>query len=377
MVAIPNHHFFQWVNQLKDEGHEIIWFDITDGGKEVGKLKWLKQIKGWKLRWDYPFRHKIKKWFPKFYSWIQNFNEHQVSKVFSKVLTNLEPDLVHCFEMQLAGFPILKVMEQNNLPFVYSSWGSDLFYYEKMGVSKEHVQRFLKRVDYLITDCKRDFSIAMEDGFKGAFLGIYPGNGGIQVLATKIKKTAERNTILVKGYDDGVGKAIMVLKALELLSEDIIKDFKIVLYSADIIVKDYIEASLFFKKQNVAIYLRSNFLPNESLLELMGESCIHIANSISDGMPNALIEAMGMGAFPIQSNPGGVTVEIIENGKNGFLISEPFDVEKIAEIIEQSIINRSLREKAQAYNVKIIKDNYNRDNLKVKILDLYKTIKNE
>jgi hypothetical protein len=29
-------------------------------------------------------------------------------------------------------------------------------------------------------------------------------------------------------------------------------------------------------------------------------------------MPNALLEAMGMGAFPIQSNPGKVSEEVIK-----------------------------------------------------------------
>ena len=57
----------------------------------------------------------------------------------------------------------------------------------------------------------------------------------------------------------------------------------------------------------------------------MGKSGIHIANSISDGMPNALLEAMGMGAFPIQSNPGKVSEEVITHGKNGFLIEDQND----------------------------------------------------
>jgi hypothetical protein len=46
-----------------------------------------------------------------------------------------------------------------------------------------------------------------------------------------------------------------------------------------------------------------------------GQSILHIGNSISDGMPNALLEAMGMGAFPIQSNPGKVSEEVIRRSK--------------------------------------------------------------
>ena len=43
-------------------------------------------------------------------------------------------------------------------------------------------------------------------------------------------------------------------------------------------------------------------------------------------MSNTLLEAIVMGAFPIQLNPGGVTSEIIENGNNGLLIENPDSV---------------------------------------------------
>ena len=45
MVAIPNHHFFQWVNQLEQAGHEVYWFDITDGAGFSNKIKWVKQVR--------------------------------------------------------------------------------------------------------------------------------------------------------------------------------------------------------------------------------------------------------------------------------------------------------------------------------------------
>ena len=54
----------------------------------------------------------------------------------------------------------------------------------------------------------------------------------------------------------------------------------------------------------------------------MSKSFVYIGNSISDGMPNTMLEAMTMGAFPIQSNPGGVTEEIVENEVNGLLLNK-------------------------------------------------------
>lgn len=376
-VAIPNHHFFQWVNQLKDSGHDVYWFDVTDGGPKSLKIEWVTQIKGWKLKWDFPFRNSVKKNFPKLYQSIQKVNENNVTNTFKKTLESIKPDIVHCFEMQLSGLPILPILEQNTVPLIYSSWGSDVFYFEELGVSKNNLERFYKRANYLITDCKRDYQIATKNGFENKFLGVFPGNGGLQLDNSKIKPIKERNIILIKGYEDGVGKASKILEALELVSKDLLADKQIVIYSADDVLKKQVEHSKTLSTLPIKIHSRYAFIQNKDLLELMGKSCIHIANSISDGMPNALLESMSMGSFPIQSNPGKVTEEVITHNKNGLLITNPLDENEIAKHIETALKNETLRHEAQDYNVNFIQKQYNRATLQPKIQSLYQTVYSE
>jgi glycosyltransferase involved in cell wall biosynthesis len=91
-------------------------------------------------------------------------------------------------------------------------------------------------------------------------------------------------------------------------------------------------------------------------------------------MPNALLEAMYMGAFPIQSNPGGVTEEVITNGKNGYLISNPLDCDEIAQLIKKALANMPLRKSAEDYNVNMMENHFNRVKLQPKIVDLYQTV---
>jgi hypothetical protein len=377
MVAIPNHHFFQWVNQLKNSGYQIYWFDITDGGPRVEKIQWIDQIKGWKLKWNFPLRHSIKSKFPRVYEWIQKYNERNVAIVFQNLIQKINPDIVHCFEMNLSGLPLLNVLKRhNNIKLIYSSWGSDLFFYKEMGILKSQVEQFLTRVNYLITDCKRDYNIAVQNGFKNNFLGVFPGNGGIVVNRNYIFDIENRSIILIKGYDDGVGKAIKVIEAIALLPKVKLENIQIIIYSADQSVKQHILKSNDLQYLNIKILERNAFIDNEELLRLMGKSILHIANSISDGMPNALLEAIAMGAFPIQSNPGQVTEEIIKHDFNGYLINNPLGVQEISNLIEKALCNHEMRKQAQIFNVDFMYKNYNRSFLENKIIQLYHNIYN-
>lgn len=377
MVAIPNHHFFQWANQLKESGYEVHWFDITDGAGFSNKINWVTQYAGWKLRWNFPFRHRVKKQFPSLYQSIQSINERSVSSTFNRLVTNLQPDVIHVFEMQLSGHPIFSVLEQHaNIPLIYSSWGSDMFQYERLGLTTSFVKQFLNRVDYLITDCNRDYQKALQQGFKNKFLGVFPGNGGVAFIKEAILEPADRTIIMVKGYEDGVGKALVVLRAIVKYAPQIMNHYKLVVYSADEAVVQYLNASSFYSKHEVTVFSRATYIPNHQLLTYMGQSTLHIANSISDGMPNVVLEAMGMGAFPIQSNPGNVTEEVITHGKNGLLIESPLDEQEIARLIIMALDDFAMRESAQEYNTAYMHQQYDRLQLKAKIVALYSQISN-
>lgn len=374
LVAIPNHHFFQWTNQLKESGYEVYWFDITDGAGFVEKINWVQQFNGWKLKWNYPFRYKIKIHIPKLHSLLEKVTVNTTENVFEDIIKQIQPDVVHCFEMQLAGLPILSIMNCNKIPFVYSSWGSDMYYYKNLGMTDIMVKSFLDRVDYLITDCKRDYTIAIQNGYKNSFLGVFPGNGGINFIKEYINPINSRNKILIKGYESFGCKASKIIEAIELLPLELFRNLEFVIYSSDLVISNKIEKSLFFKSQKVKIYLRNHFISNDDMLKMMGKSLLHISNNISDGMPNTLLEAMGMGSFPIQSNPGHATEEVIQNGVNGYLISNPFDSLEIAKSIQKAINDKELRTLAQTFNVEIIRKNYDRQNLQKEIIRLYNGI---
>ena len=368
MVSIPSLHFFRWANQLQDAGHEVYWFDITGMSKPVSKISWIKQKVDWKLKWDYPGRIFVKNRFPKLYEFIQQFNEKDTAKIFENYLNEIQPDVVHSFALYLSCSPIIKVMEKNSTQkWIYSSWGSDLFYFQNEPTYLKDIKRVLPRVNYLFTDCKRDYEIAKKYGFEGRFLGVFPGGGGFELNEMETYKLpiSQRKTILIKGFQGRSGRAISVLKAISSLQTEL-RDFELIVFGADPQVFEYVTNSELKYWKNFQILGK---IPHEEVLKLMGKSIIYIGNSNSDGMPNTMLEAIFMGAFPIQSNPGGATAELIQNGANGLLIEDCEDEKEIKRLVLQAI-------KIDTFKIKNedLIANLDFQFVKEKVKEIYKTL---
>ena len=369
MVSMPTLHFFRWSSQLKDAGHEVYWFDITGMSTPVAKINWVTQYVDWKLKWNYPGRSFLKKKFPRVYNYLQQWNEKDTAKEFEKYIKEIQPDVVHSFALYVSCAPIIGVMEKyKNLKWIYSSWGSDLFFFQNESTYLKDIKRVLPRVNYLFTDCKRDYIIAKEYGFTGEFLGVFPGGGGfdLEIMESYKKPIKDRNTILIKGFQGRSGRAIPVLKAVESLQKELI-DYTIVVFGADVALFDYLKTSMIVNWSNVKIIGK---IPHDEVLRLMGEALIYMGNSNSDGMPNTLLEAICMGAFPIQSNPGNVTAEIIQDGINGFLIEDCEAVFEIENVIKKAI-KRTDFENIQRINYSTIAQQIDFNFVKEKVNQTY------
>ena len=376
MVSMNSIHFVRWTQQLENSGHEVFWFDILDGGRAEG-LSWVHQITGWKQRYsNFKGRYFFKKKLPFLYKKLSFLFEYNTGEMFEKVLEEIKPDVVHSFVLYISCTPILSVMQKHKeVPWIYSSWGSDLYYFRNVPSYKIDILKVLPRVNYLITDCKRDVLIAKELGFLGKNIGVFPGGGGFDYDETDkyIKPILERKIILVKGYQGRSGKAIQVLKAMELMIEALQK-FQIIVFGADDEVEDYVNHNKLSDKISINVLNRNQFLPHGKILEMMGEALIYIGNSNSDGMPNTLLEAIAQGAFPIQSNPGDTSAEVIEHNKNGLLIQDCENSEEIRQLILQAINDSELIHNAFQINQNQIKPQYGRGLVTQKVMEAYNNI---
>jgi len=374
-ISMPSIHFIRWIQNLNETQNELYWFDVLNKGEFKGVTN-VNQITNWKKR-KFPRikgEYVLSKKFPEIYAKLQPFLEVTINQKLEEIIQEIKPDLIHSFEMQSCSYPIFKTMNKfSHLKWLYSCWGSDLYYYQN---DKEHylkIKKLLNRINYLHTDCMRDFSIARQLNFKGKYLGVVPGGGGYDMIKyLKYRKPLdERNVIVVKGYQHKFGRAINIIKALGEIQKDLI-GLQVVIFGAHKVVFDYI------KKHNLPfVVYQKDTISHEEIIEIIGKSVLYIGNSISDGIPNTLLEAMFMGAFPIQSNPGGATAEIVNNGKNGFLIENTEDINHIQELILRSICDRKLAEKAFHENQKISQSYLDYHLNQQKIINIYKKIEAE
>lgn len=372
-VSMPSVHVIRWIENLKDTSNELYWFDVLGKGR-LETLDSVHQFTDWKrrkiaiIKGEYFLRKKV----PFIYEKIISFLEVTANEALEKIILEIQPDIIHSFEMQGCSYPVLKTINRYPaIKWLYSCWGNDIFYYQPFPEHSKKIRQVLQRVNYLHTDCQRDYILAQQLGFAGKHMGVIPGGTGYQLQELESYKLpiTERKIILVKGYEHHLGRGLNIVKALQAIQNEI-DDYEVVVFGAHPKVIDYIESN----QLDFTVYDRHG-LSHQELMEVMGKSLLYIGNSISDGMPNTLLEAIVMGAFPIQSNPGRVTEEIIKDGENGFLINNP---ESIFEI--QWHIVEALKDTARLINARLINaaiarrqlDYYSNQN---KVVKLYERLK--
>lgn len=369
---MPSIHFIRWIENLENSNYKLYWFDILDRDSTDLSTS-IHKFTNWKIRKRKSFKgeYLLSNNFPNLYNFVKPLLENTENEYLEYIIKTINPDIIHSFEMQSCSYPILKTMNKYpKINWIYSCWGSDLFYYRNLTAHKNKIIKVLKRVNFLITDCNRDYFIAKELNFKGQFKGVIPGGSGYELdkFSPFYIPISERKLILIKGYQHNFGRAIEVVKSIQNCLNELSR-YQIVLFSTHQIVIDYVKKN----NLNFTIY-NHNQLSQLEVMKLMGKSLIYIGNSISDGMPNTLLESIVMGSFPIQSNPGLVSEEIIENKKNGLIINDPYNNDEIIKCILFAINNFEMVKQAAVINSEIAKNRLEYNFIKDKINNIYSSI---
>lgn len=281
--------------------------------------------------------------------------EADQARVLARLIARLRPDLVHSLEMQHAGYLTLEARRLSRgefPPWLYTPWGSDLVFFGRLEEHRPRIEAVLRACDFYWPKNRRDARLAREMGFAGEILPEVAGNGGYDLGHLRSLRRqgppSARRLVLLKGYQSWAGRALFGLRALVLSSQEL-HSYRVVVYLADEEMR--LAASLAAATSGLAIEVQPP-APHDTILGLQGQARVSLGISATDGVPNSLLEAMAMGAFPIESE-GSCADEWIERGTTG-LIVPPEDPAVIARALQHALRDDALVDRAAESNLATI-----------------------
>ena len=108
--------------------------------------------------------------------------------------------------------------------------------------------------------------------------------------------------------------------------------------------------------KDIDIVLMDSFSREELRTRIYPEADVFLIPSHGEGFPNSMLEAMGA-SLPIIATPVGAIPEVIENGKEGFIV-ELGDVEALQKKIQKLAQDPLLRQKMGVESYKTAMEKY-------------------
>jgi hypothetical protein len=276
-------------------------------------------------------------------------------------IRHFAPQLVHSLEVQQAGYLCLAAKRELGdafPPWLLSNWGSDIYLFRKLSHHNPLLKEIACSVDGYLSECRRDINIARELGYAGPRLDPLPASGGIDFTSAPALETlpasSRRRMILIKGYHNWSGRALHVLSAIHLAAAEL-RDcpIRVTLATAPVaaMVGDLA------RNDGIDIEVAPRLADHREVVARMGQARIAVGFGISDGISTSLLEAMTMGAFPIQSD-SSCACEWIRTGIDGFILPV-HQTRDLAQALVDAARNDALVDGAAAHNRAIVEVRWN------------------
>ena len=229
---------------------------------------------------------------------------------------------VHALEIQGAGYlyaSLPKTILDRNI-LILTNYGSDITFYRNFPEHTIKIISVLNMAQLYAAECQRDYEIALSMGFVGKFLPCIPNAGGFthDTFDLNVIPSEQRNLIVAKCYGGVFGLGGLVIDALNdyLVAKP---EVKVIIYS---VTDDLLEKSNKFKDAfptQVSVFKVREKIPRSLLLTYLSKARIYIGASKSDGISTSFLEALCLGAYPIQTNTS-CAVEWINLGFSGSIV---------------------------------------------------------
>lgn len=391
-IAMHNSiHTCRWLNLLAEQGWDIHLFPSAGYGDThvdlrnvtVHELLYRRpvglspdvRIKGiyWPFSQQYlPYARAAIERFPNILPWAQRV------KRLVNLIQKLKPDIIESKYIQHSGYLTLeakKHLKGKFPPWILNNWGEDIYLFGRLAGHKNRIREVLSSCDYFSCECFRDVQLAKVNGFRGTVLPVIPNCGGFNLeRMSQFRQpgpSSARRLISMKGYQNWSGRALVGLRALALCGDLLrAKGYRIIIYSGHNLSVQ-VAAELLAQEIGIPVEILP-YSPSDDILRLHGQARIYLGLAISDGISMSSVEAMVMGAFPIQSGTACID-EWINDGENGFIVP-PEDPEIIAAAIRKAVTDDALVDHAAELNAKIAEERLDTNKIRPQVVEYYRAI---
>ena len=379
-VAMPSSiHTARWIKQLEGSGHDLHLFPSTDEGPIHPSLR---DLVTYHPEFSSSADGRSGKGIPTGARLLAVAGNYFTSKLFPDrrlqrlvaLIRRLRPDVVHSLELQAAGYLTLQARLEMGDQFpvwAVSNWGSDIYLFGRLAEHRPRLRNLLEACDYYLCECRRDVALAHDLGLSQGKATVLPGGGGIELARLapwRAVPPSKRKRVLLKGYQGWAGRALCGLRAFE-LAADALRNYEIVVYLANSDVE--LKARVVAEQAGLQIRVAPH-MSHDKMMQLQGQARISIGLSISDGASTSFLEALAMGAFPIQSDTACAN-EWIAPGSSGLLVP-PEDPELVAQALRQSLNDDTMVDDAARFNSQVVQERLGLETVRPRVRSLYEAM---
>ncbi len=360
--------------ELKKRGHEVVIFSICHSKEKVAH----PEVKEFNLL-DNTFylpNPEFLRFFPCKYL-TENLKEKilatRAAKYFSEIIQNskeLTLDILHAHFNGIATQVAMLMSKKLHIPFTFTAHAFDIFINPNISLLKKRMENALAVVTPSYYN--KDYLNSLID-MKKEKIDVIKACANINKFK-KIKKIDNTTTLLSVGRlveKKGIEYGILSIKKL-------IKDFPDIQYH--IVGSGQLENRL--KKLVESLNLKNNIkflgdLNNDLIAHELSKTmifilpCIKSKNGDLDVCPLALQEAM-LARIPIVSTDIGSIPELVNNGREGFLV-DPKNINQLTNKIKRLVRDKQLRIKIGKNAKKKIEKDFNIHKEINKLLKVWKS----